>query len=54
MTTWQEEAKTLPPPTQEEMDEYADGIVSHKASDGTMLYFDPKRREWRQGPLSEW
>jgi hypothetical protein len=54
MTTWQEEAQALPPPSQEEMDEYADGIVSHKASDGTILRFDPQRREWRAEPVSDW
>lgn len=45
--TWQDEASTLPRPTQEEIDEYADGVVYHTTSDGTLLYFDREHGEWR-------
>jgi hypothetical protein len=39
-------AATLPPPTAEEMNDWADGIVYHTAPDGTLLRYDPEQRAW--------
>jgi len=44
--SWEQEAANLLPPTQAEMDEWADGLVHHMAGDGTLLYFDPEQQKW--------
>lgn len=46
--TWQEEAAELPPPSEEEIAEYAEGIVSHVTEDGTRLRFDLESRRWER------
>lgn len=43
---WQQ----LPPPSQAEMDEWADGLVHQEARDGTLLHFDPEQRKWLPCP----
>jgi hypothetical protein len=32
------------------MNEWADGIVYHQMSDGTLLYYDPQQRQWLKAP----
>lgn len=48
MSTWEEEAKALPPPTPEEIEQYADGLVHHQASDGTLLEYNREKGIWER------
>lgn len=45
---WQVLARTLPPPTAEEIAQYADGIVYHRTADGVTLRYDPAPRGWER------
>lgn len=45
---WQEEAAKLPPPTAEEIEAWADGIVFHQTSDGTRLLFNRETGKWQR------
>jgi hypothetical protein len=36
---WQEEAQALPPPSSDEIDDWADGIVYHQSADGVSLRY---------------
>lgn len=46
MTPWQVVANSLPAPTDEEIAQWADGIVHHRAADGTLLVFDRVQMRW--------
>jgi len=37
-------------PTEQEISEWADGIVYRTARDGALLYFDPETRQWLPAP----
>lgn len=42
------ERQAMPPPSQDERDAWADGIVYGKTPSGTDVRFDPKSRTWRE------
>jgi hypothetical protein len=45
--SWQDEARDMPPPSDEEIAEWADGIVYGKTPGGIDVWFDPRSRFWR-------
>jgi hypothetical protein len=50
-----DEVREMPPPSDDEIAQWADGIVYGRTPTGVEVYFDPEAREWRRarGPDSE-
>jgi hypothetical protein len=43
---WQDEARALPPPSAEEIEDWTDGVVYHQTADGATLYYSTEVGRW--------